>query len=170
MKEKLIDATTQLVSSYLARNDIKAEQLPQLVEQVARSIVKIVEGVSARKGGAGWENFAETAASEANRSYGAGEEPSPIHYEGRSAQDPAVPIEESVTDDYIVCLEDGKKLKMLKRHLKSFYGMSPDDYRRKWGLPKNYPMVCRNYTNLRSRLAKEGGLGVGIQPKVASAS
>jgi len=74
-------------------------------------------------------------------------------------QDPAVPIRSSVKPDYIVCLEDGKKLKMLKRHLMTAYGMTPDDYRAKWGLPGDYPMVAPNYTEARRRLAKEIGLG-----------
>lgn len=73
---------------------------------------------------------------------------------------PAVPIKKSVTPDYIVCLEDGKKLKMLKRHLKTAYDMSPDDYRERWGLPADYPMVAPNYAQKRSRLAKDIGLGV----------
>ena len=72
---------------------------------------------------------------------------------------PAVPISRSVTDDYIVCLEDGKKLKMLKRYLRSQFDMSPDDYRRKWGLPADYPMVAPNYSKRRSAFAKEIGLG-----------
>ena len=72
---------------------------------------------------------------------------------------PAVPIKKSVTPDYIVCLEDGKKLKMLKRHLKTAYNMSPDEYRERWGLPSNYPMVAPNYARQRSKLAKQIGLG-----------
>jgi len=72
---------------------------------------------------------------------------------------PAVPINKSVTPDYIVCLEDGKKLKMLKRHLKTAYNMTPEQYREKWGLSPNYPMVAPNYAAERSRLAKEIGLG-----------
>lgn len=72
---------------------------------------------------------------------------------------PAVPIKKSIQPDYIVCLEDGKKLKMLKRHLKSAYGMTPDDYRERWGLPSDYPMVAPNYAKRRSDLAKDIGLG-----------
>lgn len=72
---------------------------------------------------------------------------------------PAVPIKKSVTPDYIVCLEDGKKLKMLKRHLKTAYNMSPDEYRERWGLPADYPMVAPNYAKQRSKLAKQIGLG-----------
>ena len=72
---------------------------------------------------------------------------------------PAVPIRKSVTPEHIVCLEDGKKLKMLKRHLKTAYNMTPEEYRERWGLPADYPMVAPNYAKQRSKLAKEIGLG-----------
>ena len=72
---------------------------------------------------------------------------------------PVVPIKRSVTPDYIICLEDGKKLKMLKRHLTTAYGMAPDDYRAKWGLAHDYPMVAPNYAAKRSALTKKIGLG-----------
>jgi predicted transcriptional regulator len=74
-------------------------------------------------------------------------------------QDPAVSIRSSIKPDYIVCLEDGKKLKMLKRHLMTHYGMTPDDYRAKWGLASDYPMVAPNYAEQRRTLAKAIGLG-----------
>lgn len=72
---------------------------------------------------------------------------------------PAVHIKKSVTADYIICLEDGKKLKMLKRHLKTAYDMTPEEYRERWGLPTDYPMVAPNYAKQRSKLAKQIGLG-----------
>ena len=72
---------------------------------------------------------------------------------------PAVPVKKSVMPEYIICLEDGKKLKMLRRHLMTHYGMTPDDYRAKWGLPADYPMVAPNYAEKRRALAKEIGLG-----------
>jgi predicted transcriptional regulator len=72
---------------------------------------------------------------------------------------PAVPVRKSVTPDYIICLEDGKKLKMLKRHLKTAYNMTPEEYRERWGLPSDYPMVAPNYAKHRSNLAKKIGLG-----------
>lgn len=75
------------------------------------------------------------------------------------AAKPAVPIKRSVFPDYIICLENGKKLKMLKRHLKTAYDMTPEEYREKWGLPADYPMVAPNYAKHRSTLAKEIGLG-----------
>lgn len=76
-------------------------------------------------------------------------------------QEPAVAIKKSVTADYIICLEDGKKFKSLKRHLRTRYGMSPDEYRQKWGLSHDYPMVAPNYAKERSNLAKRMGLGQG---------
>lgn len=72
---------------------------------------------------------------------------------------PAVPIRKSITPDYVVCLEDGKKLKMLKRHLRTTYDMTPDEYRAKWNLPPDYPMVAPNYAKQRSEFAKKIGLG-----------
>lgn len=80
------------------------------------------------------------------------EEPAP-------PQEPAVPIRKSVTDDFIICLEDGKKFKSLKRHIQAHYGLTPEQYREKWKLPADYPMVAKNYSEHRSRLAKENGLG-----------
>ena len=76
-----------------------------------------------------------------------------------TTQKPAIPIKKSVQNDYIVCLEDGAKLKMLKRYLRSHYNMTPEDYRQKWGLPADYPMVAPNYAELRSAFAKKIGLG-----------
>ena len=77
---------------------------------------------------------------------------------------PAVPIKKSVTDDYIVCLEDGKKLKMLKRHLMTSYGMTSEEYRARWGLKADYPMVAPNYAKTRQELAKK--IGLGRKPRV----
>src|SRR3982750_1619726 len=83
----------------------------------------------------------------------------PAEPEAAAKLTPAVPIRKSVTPDYLVCLEDGKKLKMLKRHLRSTYGMTPDEYRAKWKLPADYPMVAPNYAARRSQFAKDIGLG-----------
>ncbi|MFN0042608.1 MAG: MucR family transcriptional regulator [Alphaproteobacteria bacterium] len=79
--------------------------------------------------------------------------------EGSSGIKPVVPIKKSVTAEYIICLEDGKKLKMLKRHLRTSYSLTPDQYRTKWGLPPDYPMVAPNYAAQRSAFAKKIGLG-----------
>jgi predicted transcriptional regulator len=83
-----------------------------------------------------------------------GEQPAP-----QVKQEPAVSVRSSIKPDFIVCLEDGKKLKMLKRHLMTHYKMTPDDYRAKWGLPADYPMVAPNYAEQRRTLAKKIGLG-----------
>ncbi len=76
-------------------------------------------------------------------------------------KEPAVPVKRSITPDHLVCLEDGRKFKSLKRHLRTKYNMSPEDYRAKWGLAKDYPMVAPNYAKARSDLAKQMGLGQG---------
>ena len=81
---------------------------------------------------------------------------------------PAVPIKKSVTPDFIICLEDGKKFKSLKRHLRTTYDLSPDQYRTKWGLPLDYPMVAPNYAKARSELAKTMGLGQQRKKAVAA--
>jgi predicted transcriptional regulator len=83
------------------------------------------------------------------------------HGEGANSHKPAISIKRSITPDYIVCLEDGKKLKMLKRYLRSNYNLTPEAYRAKWGLPADYPMVAPNYAKQRSEFAKKIGLGRG---------
>lgn len=83
-------------------------------------------------------------------------------------REPAVPIDQSITDEYLICLEDGKQFKSLKRHLQSVYGLTPTQYRAKWNLPKDYPMAAPNYAAQRSAMAKESGLGQ--KPPVAAAA
>lgn len=82
-----------------------------------------------------------------------------------SNREPAVPVNKSVTPDFVICLEDGKKLKMLKRYLRTHYNLSPEEYRRKWGLPADYPMVAPNYAKRRSQFAKDIGLGTAATAK-----
>jgi len=84
---------------------------------------------------------------------------SPVAIEPVEDLKPAVPVKKSVHPDFIICLEDGKKFKSLKRHLRTHYNLSPEDYRERWGLPADYPMVAPNYSATRSRLAKDNGLG-----------
>jgi predicted transcriptional regulator len=81
----------------------------------------------------------------------------------KARPEPAVSIKKSITPEYLVCLEDGKKLKMMKRHLKTAYKLTPEQYRERWGLPADYPMVAPNYAKTRSRLAKDIGLGMKRQ-------
>ncbi|WP_366654032.1 MucR family transcriptional regulator [Fodinicurvata sp. EGI_FJ10296] len=117
--------TSQIVAAHVRNNTVAMSDLPQLIEQVYKSLAN------------------------------AGREPSPQ----QERPQPAVPVKKSVHPDYIVCLEDGKQLKMLKRHLKTAYNMTPEDYRERWGLSADYPMVAPNYAKQRSMLAKEIGLG-----------
>src|ERR1700753_2338005 len=84
--------------------------------------------------------------------------------EAQTSQKPAVTVKKSITPEYIICLEDGKKLKMLKRYLRSRYSLSPEEYRAKWGLPADYPMVAPNYAAQRSEFAKKIGLGRSSPP------
>lgn len=80
------------------------------------------------------------------------------------AAEPAVAVNQSITPDYLICLEDGKRFKSLKRHLRTHYNLSPEEYRRKWSLPPDYPMVAPNYAAARSKLAKKMGLGQKTAP------
>ncbi len=91
----------------------------------------------------------------------------PVQARPTEKQKPAVPISKSIHDDYIVCLEDGKRLKMLKRYLRSRYDISPEEYRRKWSLPPDYPMVAPAYAARRSDFAKQIGLGRGVRRRKA---
>ena len=121
----LLALTTEIVAAHLSNNTVALGDLPQLINQVYKSLATIgtAPAVPAAR------------------------------------PQPAVMIKKSVQPDYIVCLEDGKKLKMLKRHLKTAYNMTPEAYRERWGLAADYPMVAPNYARQRSRLAKEIGLG-----------
>lgn len=121
---ELLALTTEIVSAHVANNSISLSDLPQLIQEVYRTLASVgtVPVVAER--------------------------PQPV-----------VPVKKSVTPDYIICLEDGKKLKMLKRHLKTAYDMSPEEYRERWNLPADYPMVAPNYAQHRSSLAKKIGLG-----------
>lgn len=147
-----MEATTQVVSAYLSRNPVETSELSELIREVSASLLRVSEA------GARQAFMTRNGALDAKGR--------PIHYiEAETlGQKPAVPVENSVTPDYIICLEDGKQLKMLKRHLRAVYDMTPEDYRRKWGLPEDYPMVAPNYAKVRSKLAKQGGFGTNIQP------
>lgn len=125
--DDLVQMTTQIVTSYISRNNVPNDQLGTVIQTIHEALRNI--------------GAAPTAA------------PAPVPAK------PAVPIRRSVQPDYIVCLEDGKKLKMLKRHLRTTYKLSPEEYRVKWGLPADYPMVAPNYAEQRSAFAKKIGLG-----------
>jgi predicted transcriptional regulator len=139
-REVLLNQTTQIVSSHLSKSPISQESIPSLIRQVFDTLNNL--GKSAQHT-ASASTPAKDAASD----------------EAPDGLVPAVPIKKSVFPDHIVCLEDGKRLKMLKRHLMSAYGMTPDQYRQRWGLPPEYPMVAPNYSQQRSMTAKNIGLG-----------
>lgn len=128
--QDLLALTTDIVAAHVSNNNIVLADLPQLIEQVYRSL-----SIAA-----------------------AGPAPQP------DRPQPAVAVKKSIQPDYIICLEDGKKLKMLKRHLKTAYNMTPEEYRQRWDLPSDYPMVAPNYARQRSTLAKQIGLGTRARP------
>jgi len=129
-KIELLELTSEIVSAHVGNNSVAQTDLPQLIEDVYRTL-----------------NFV-------------GERTEP-----KEKVLPAVPVKKSIEKDYIICLEDGKKLKMLKRHLKTAYNMTPEEYREKWSLPADYPMVAPNYAEHRSNLAKKIGLGTRPRKK-----
>ena len=120
-----VSLAARIVAAYVGNHTVPADELPALLDDVHKALVKVARGARA----------------------------------SQAASKPAVPPSRSVTRDYIVCLEDGKKFKSLRRHLKSRYGMSPEQYRAKWGLAADYPMVAPNYAATRSALARKSGLG-----------
>jgi predicted transcriptional regulator len=132
----LLGLTAQIVSAHVGNNKVAAEELPALIQQVYLAL----------NGSSGSLSSAQVRVA------------APME-----RQKPAVPISKSVFAEYIICLEDGKKLKMLKRHLQTAYGMTPEQYRAKWGLDPNYPMVAPEYAKKRSSLAK--AIGLGTRPR-----
>lgn len=136
--DALIAATSQIVSAYLVNRPTEQVNLQALTADVFATLRRLAQ-----------QEAASMAA------------------ENNTSRKPMVAIEESVKADYLVCLEDGKRVKMLKRHLKTSYNMSPDEYRARWSLPASYPMVAPNYAKVRSNLAKQIGLGRRGVPAVA---
>lgn len=125
----MVGAVAKIVASYVAKNAVAQAEVPALIATVHRSLASL----------------AAPPAKEAKR------KPEPLR--------PPVPIKRSITPEHLICLEDGRKFKALKRHLRTTYSMTPDQYREKWGLPPDYPMVAPNYAKQRSELAKNMGLG-----------
>jgi predicted transcriptional regulator len=130
--EDTLRYTADIVASFVTHNNIAADQLPELIRTVHKTLQSL-------------GHVDDPKAAERPR--------------------PAVPINKSVQNDHIVCLEDGKKLTMLKRYLRSTYNMTPEEYRKRWGLPADYPMVAPAYAAQRSAFAKQIGLGRGVRRK-----
>ena len=137
MSQDLMPMVVEIVSAQASRREMTREELLDTIKLVYSTLANLPT-----EGSAALEN-------------GMAEEPA----NGTPRVDPAVEIEKSVFPDYIICLEDGKKLKMLKRHLMTSFNMTPEDYRTRWNLPANYPMVAPNYAEARSQLAMASGLG-----------
>ena len=123
-EEEILKLVTEIVSAYVSKNPVAAEDLPNVIKSVHATLGGFQSGEAAAL-----------------------------------ARPPAVAVKKSVTPDYIVCLEDGRKLKMLKRYLRAQYGLTPEAYRAKWNLPADYPMTAPNYAAKRSAFAKQSGLG-----------
>ena len=134
----MLGLTARIVSAHVANNALDASQLPGLIHDVFRALSAI---------GQDTPPLASAPAAAPER------------------RQPAVPVKKSIFPDYIVCLEDGKKLKMLKRHLQTAYDLTPDQYRERWGLAQDYPMVAPNYASHRSSLAKK--IGLGTKPRAS---
>jgi predicted transcriptional regulator len=132
--DRLLALTTQIVAAYVGANTVEARAVPDLIRDIQRSLIDLQS---------------DDAGSPAERRRSDPEWP----------HQPAVEIRKSVFANHLVCLEDGMRVMMLKRHLRTAHHLTPDQYRAKWGLPADYPMVAPNYAKVRSRLAKESGLG-----------
>jgi predicted transcriptional regulator len=124
-EDDILKLVTEIVSAYVSKNPVAADELPGLIKKVHATLGGFAAGAEERA----------------------------------LPRAPAVSVKKSVQPDYIVCLEDGKKLKMLKRYLRSRYKLSPAEYRERWNLPPDYPMVAPNYAQKRSDFAKKIGLG-----------
>ena len=163
--------TTEVVTAYLGRNQLAARDLSGLIVEVFNTLSELgssevaeEEDSSDADAGAGEETVAEAdPVTEVEQVEEPQPEPEPepvaVAVADSERPIPAIPIEKSVTDDLIYCLENGKGFKTLKRHLWNSHGLTPEAYRKKWGLPEDYPMVAPNYSARRSATAKKIGLG-----------
>jgi predicted transcriptional regulator len=127
----LVTLTASIVAAYVSKNPVPAHDIGALIDTVHQALMRAHTGTA----------------------------PPVAAVVDPQDLKPAVSVKRSVTDDYIVCLEDGKPFKSLKRHLRTRYNMTPEQYRQKWNLPHDYPMVAKNYAAARSKLAKQSGLG-----------
>lgn len=128
-RDELLRMSAEIVSAYVSNNSLASSQLPEAIKTVFGALTDLASGST------------------------------PTVKAPEVAAKPAVSVKKSIMPDYIVCLEDGKKLKMLKRYLRTNFQMTPEQYREKWGLPADYPMVAPNYAKQRSQFAKDIGLG-----------
>lgn len=148
MTDDILGLTAQIVSAHVQRNPVGVDALSTLIREVHSTLAEL--------------SGAPAPAAAAARTAVAAAAPEPV---AAASSQPAVPITKSVFNDHIICLEDGKRMTMLKRHLMTEHNMTVDQYRTKWGLPSNYPTVAPAYALTRSNLAKKMGLGRAAQPK-----
>jgi predicted transcriptional regulator len=139
MSRHMLPLVANIVSSHASGNLITSQKLTEMIKSVYAALNGLANGTT----------FASTRSS------------------GSIVREPAVPIKRSVFPGYIVCLEDGKQMKMLKRHLMVSYNMTPSEYRQRWGLPGDYPMTAPNYVKRRSEIAREIGLGRKLRVSAA---
>jgi predicted transcriptional regulator len=140
LQNMLLSATAQIISNYIVSRPEEKINLAELTAQVCGTLAAQVRQIS-------------QGATPADKRAAA------TPQQNEKPQKPAVSVEESVKPDYLICLEDGQRVKMLKRYLNTNFKLTPDEYRRRWNLPTSYPMVAPNYAKMRSKLAKEIGLG-----------
>lgn len=126
---ELVSATKDIAAAYLGNNTVADDRIPGIIEAIHASLTKVSGAVAAPT------------------------------LQLVASQEPAVPVKRSITNDYLVCLEDGKRLKLLTRYLKTKHNMTPGEYRRKWSLPHDYPMTAPGYSKQRSKMALQSGLG-----------
>lgn len=155
MTTTMSDRVLELLSRSKQLENISPEEIPALIEKIGASLKK----VDRMGGGAAAEEEIKPAASgKSQRTAQPTAQLGPEAYKGmRAPNDPAVPIGKSITPNYLICLEDGAKLKMLKRYLAVRWNLSPEEYRAKWSLPDNYPMIAPNYARVRSKIATRTG-------------
>lgn len=150
LSDEILKFTKEIIVAHVSHNAVDSENLPALIRNVHLSLIE-ARGVAIR------QDPATDAEPATNADEGGRMQDGPVAASSHAV--PAVPVSESVTPDYIICLEDGRPFKMMKRWLRATYGMTPEQYRTKWSLPADYPMVAPNYARSKSVYAKAQGLG-----------
>lgn len=153
IENEILKFTKEIIVAHVSHNAVDSESLPNLIRSVHLSLIE-ARSASVPRDAAAESDPGPAGTEDAPRADTAAQaEP------GAAASAPAVPVADSVTPDYIICLEDGRPFKMMKRWLRATYGMTPEQYRAKWNLPPDYPMVAPNYARSKSVYAKAQGLG-----------
>ncbi|MGK9230325.1 MucR family transcriptional regulator [Inquilinus limosus] len=157
-ENEILKFTKEIIVAHVSHNAVDSESLPDLIRSVHLSLIE-ARNASAPRDPAILDADAAVPAAEGGPAMPEAGAPAAPHAAASPGPIPAVPISESVTPDYIICLEDGRPFKMMKRWLRATYGMTPEQYRAKWNLPPDYPMVAPNYARSKSVYAKAQGLG-----------